>query len=200
VHALAAAVAKLATVRDASAEDVALNVGRMGGGTSVNSIPQDAWLELDLRAESAPALERLEREARAAFTAAVRPPLRLDVSLMGDRPGGLTPADDPLVRAACAATAQLGGNPELVASSTDANVAMALGVPAIALGAGGEAGGMHTLEEWYDNERGAAGLQRLALVLLLADRLLGPAQLDSGVITEAEGATRVAHHGVVADQ
>jgi acetylornithine deacetylase/succinyl-diaminopimelate desuccinylase-like protein len=86
VHALAAATAKLATLPAAAAEDVALNVGRLGGGTSVNAIPQEAWLELDLRRASA--LEWLEREARAAFNGAVSP-ARTQVSLMGDRPGGL---------------------------------------------------------------------------------------------------------------
>jgi len=200
VHALAAAVAALASLRPASDDDVALNVGRIGGGTSVNAIPQEAWLELDLRSESADAVAQLERAARARFAAAAAPPLALETSLMGDRPGGVIPADHPLVLAARAATVHLGGNPELAASSTDANVPLALGVPAIALGAGGEAGGMHTVGEWYHNERGAAGLQRLALTVVLADRLLAVAQLDRGVIAQADRAARVPHDDVVADQ
>jgi len=100
------------------------------------------------------------------------------VALVGGRPvegvrHRVAPAEHPLVQAAVAATRELGASPELVASSTDANVAMALGIPAIAIGAGGEAGGMHTLEEWYSNDGGVAGIQRLALTLILADRLIG---------------------------
>ena len=173
VHALAGVVAELESWRRCCGRDVALNVGRIGGGTSINSIPEEAWLELDLRAESGVSLAELEREVRARFQAAGVAPLSLEVSLLGDRPAGATSPEHPLVRAASAATAQLGVVAQLTSSSTDANVPMALGVPAIALGAGGEAGGTHTRGEWYRNERGADGVQRLALALLLADRLLG---------------------------
>ena len=171
VHALAGALAALETERRSLGPASALHTGRIGGGTSVNAIPERAWLELDLRSEDPAEVARLEARARAAFEAAVPPPLRLTIECMGDRPGGATPASDPLVRAAAAATAHLGVEPELVSGSTDANVPMARGVPAISLGAGGTAAGMHTLEEWYCNERGAAGIQRLLLTLALLDSL-----------------------------
>lgn len=171
VHALAGAVAELESLRRSFGPDVTVHTGRIGGGTSVNAIPESAWLELDLRSEDGSVLAELESRARAAFARAAPAPLRLSVERMGDRPGGATDAGDPLVRAACAATSHLGATPELVASSTDANVPMALGVPAIALGAGGTAAGMHTLAEWYDNERGAAGIQRLLLTLALFESL-----------------------------
>ncbi|MGH7574336.1 MAG: M20/M25/M40 family metallo-hydrolase, partial [Longimicrobiales bacterium] len=71
-----------------------------------------------------------------------------------------------IVRAARAATRNVGVRPELIAASTDANVPIALGIPAIALGAGGESGRSHTTDEWFSNERGAEGIQRVLLTLL----------------------------------
>jgi hypothetical protein len=75
------------------------------------------------------------------------------------------------VRAAAAATRALGAEPRLAASSTDANLPMSLAVPALTLGAGGEAGLIHTPDEWYRNVAGPAGIQRALLTLLLTDRL-----------------------------
>ncbi|HEY8470894.1 MAG TPA: M20/M25/M40 family metallo-hydrolase, partial [Longimicrobiales bacterium] len=92
--------------------------------------------------------------------------LTLELEVIGDRPTGETPPDAALVRAARAATRFIGHTPELVASSTDANVPIALGIPAIAMGAGGESGGMHTVHEWYSNENGVEGLERALLTVL----------------------------------
>jgi di/tripeptidase len=89
--------------------------------------------------------------------------------MMGDRPAGRTNEGALLVRAAAAATRALGAEPELAVSSTDANILMAAGVPAITLGAGGEAGLTHTPREWYRNVRGPDGIARALLTLLLAD-------------------------------
>jgi acetylornithine deacetylase/succinyl-diaminopimelate desuccinylase-like protein len=149
----------------------------MGGGTSVNAIPAEAWLELDLRSEDAPTLRVLEQRAQDALNTAVRessvqrrrgtPPLRLEVIPIGDRPAGHTPPESALAQSARAATRYIGRRPELVSSSTDANVPMSLGIPAIAIGAGGESGGMHTLNEWYENRRGPEGIVRALLTLLL---------------------------------
>ncbi len=102
-------------------------VVRLGGGTGLNSIPQEAWLDLDLRS-------------------------------------GLTPRTHPLVQAALAATHAIGKEGELAAASTDANVPIALGIPAIALGAGGRAGDAHLTTEWYENDGGVAGVIRALLV------------------------------------
>jgi len=152
-----------------------LNIGRIGGGTSVNAIPEEVWFELDLRSEDAFTLADIENAALRAVRQATlesqamrrrtEPPLELDIRAIGNRPAGTTPADSPLVQIARAATRHIGRRPELVASSTDANVPMALGIPAIAIGAGGESGGMHTLSEWYDNRRGPEGLVRAALTI-----------------------------------
>jgi di/tripeptidase len=75
--------------------------------------------------------------------------------------------DSPLVEAALAATRASGVEPEVTASSTDANVPMSLGIPAITIGAGGSAGAVHTTDEWYHNENGSMGIQRALHTVLL---------------------------------
>jgi acetylornithine deacetylase/succinyl-diaminopimelate desuccinylase-like protein len=149
-------------------------VVRLGGGTGLNSIPQEAWLDLDLRSEEPHALAELDGRVRAALARAKddenrrrtpgTPPLQLDVQLLGDRPSGLTPRTHPLVQAALAATRAIGKEGELAAASTDANVPIALGIPAIALGAGGRAGDAHLATEWYENDGGVTGVIRALLV------------------------------------
>ena len=88
--------------------------------------------------------------------------------MLGHRPGGQTPSEAPLLRAAVAATRHLGAEPLLTASSTDANVPMSLGIPAVTVGGGGEAGQAHTTDEWYRNVRGVEGVQRALYTVLLA--------------------------------
>jgi len=149
-------------------------VVRLGGGTGLNSIPQEAWLDLDLRSEDPQALAELDGRVRAALSRAKdeedrrrtpgTPPLQLEVQLLGDRPSGLTPRTHPLVQAALAATRAVGKEGELAAASTDANVPIALGIPAIALGAGGRAGDAHLTTEWYENDGGVTGVIRALLV------------------------------------
>ncbi len=172
VHALGRAVSAIAAL--AVPPRSALTVARIGGGTSINTIPAAAWMEIDLRSEVPEALAALEREVRRLVAAALEdegrgdPALEMDVDVIGDRPSGETPADAPLVRAAAEATRAVGERPELVASSTDANLPISLGVPAIAIGVGGESGGIHTTEEWYADARGALGIERALLVALAA--------------------------------
>ena len=149
-------------------------VVRLGGGTGLNSIPQEAWLDLDLRSEDPRALAQLDVTVRAALERAAddenrrrtagSPPLRVEIQLLGDRPSGITPRAHPLVQAAVAANRALGRDAELASASTDANVAIALGIPAIALGAGGKAGDAHLATEWYENVEGALGIIRALLV------------------------------------
>jgi acetylornithine deacetylase/succinyl-diaminopimelate desuccinylase-like protein len=152
-----------------------LSVVGLGGGTGLNTIPGEAWLDLDLRSESPDALERLDRDVQAALVQAAAlesgcrtagGPLAIHPQVLGDRPSGVTPATHALVRAALAATRSLGTEPELAAASTDANVPIALGIPAIALGAGGRAGDTHLTTEWYENDGGALGIVRALLVTL----------------------------------
>jgi len=153
-----------------------LTIARWSGGTSVNSIPQDAWIELDLRSESGRELETLEADFRRVLEVESkgkgtrskgRDTLELDVTTIGRRPAGSTKSSESLVRAAIEATRCLGGEPTLVGSSTDSNQAMSLGIPAVTLGAGGTGGGMHTLDEWYENRKGPEGILRALLTILL---------------------------------
>jgi len=149
-------------------------VVRLGGGTGLNSIPQEAWLDLDLRSEDPHALAQLDVTVRAALERAAddenrrrtagTPPLSVEMQLLGDRPSGITPRAHPLVQAAVAVNRALGRDAELASASTDANVPIALGIPAIALGAGGKAGDAHLATEWYDNVEGALGVVRALLV------------------------------------
>lgn len=170
----AAAVAGLAADATRLPRSTAAVV-RIGGGTGLNSIPQDAWLDLDVRSEDGDALSRLDAAVRAALARACEtengrrvagtPPLTLEIEPLGRRPSGITPRTHPLVQAAIAANRALGFTHELAASSTDANVPMSLGVPAIALGAGGRAGDTHRTSEWYENEQGPLGIVRALLVV-----------------------------------
>jgi len=149
-------------------------VVRLGGGTGLNSIPQEAWFDLDLRSEEPRALAHLDETVQGVLARALAeenshrtagtPPLRLDLRRVGDRPSGLTPRAHPLVQTAIAATRALGRTHELACASTDANVPIALGVPAIALGAGGHAGDAHLPTEWYENVDGSLGVVRALLV------------------------------------
>jgi tripeptide aminopeptidase len=149
-------------------------VVRLGGGTGLNSIPQEAWLDLDLRSEDPHALAQLDITVRAALERAAddenrrrtagTPLLRLELQLVGDRPSGITPRAHPLVQAAVAVNRALGRDAEFASASTDANVPIALGIPAIALGAGGKAGDAHLATEWYENVEGALGVVRALLV------------------------------------
>ena len=168
------AAALLADLPTPTAPRTTCAVVRLGGGTGLNSIPQEAWLDLDLRSEDPKALAQLDVTVRAALERALEDenrrravgtaPLRLEIQLLGDRPCGVTPRAHPLVQAAVAANRALGRDAELASASTDANVPIARGVPAIALGAGGKAGDAHLATEWYENADGALGLVRALLV------------------------------------
>src|SRR5438309_821436 len=169
------AVQRLAELPLAAEPRTTCAVVRLGGGTGLNSIPQEAWLDLDLRSEDPDALTHLDAAVQLALTRARDEenarraqgtmPLALDCRIVGDRPCGLTRADHPLVKAAVAATRALGKVPELAAASTDANVPIARRIPAIALGAGGRAGDAHLPSEWYENEEGVLGPIRALMVL-----------------------------------
>ena len=176
VHALGRAIAKLAAYPAPASPRTSFNVGRIEGGASVNVIPREARMDVDLRSESAEELQRLD----AFFRRAVRdaddeensrrripnPPLALDLQLIGDRPSGQTPRDSLIVRLAEEATRTCGCRPRLDCSSTDANIAISIGLPAITIGAGGTSGNSHTLDEWYDPRGRDLGLKRALLVAL----------------------------------
>jgi acetylornithine deacetylase/succinyl-diaminopimelate desuccinylase-like protein len=149
-----------------------LTVARLGGGTSINAIPAESWVELDVRSEADEVLRSIELQIRDALAASIAEEqdgadgsLSATVELIGERPAGELPIEHSLVRAADEATRAIGVEPEHAISSTDANLPQALGIPAIALGGGGRSGDTHTLKEWFEDTDGAAGALRLLYVL-----------------------------------
>jgi tripeptide aminopeptidase len=153
------------------------NIGQIEGGTSVNSIPYEARLKVDIRSESEDELTRLESALRECIIAGVRDEmesardrskgkLEWKVELLGSRPGGELPADSPLLAALRSADEFLGNQSRLERSSTDANIPLSLGIEAISIGAGGSGGGAHSLQEWYDAAGREMGLKRALLTIL----------------------------------
>ena len=153
------------------------NLGQVEGGTSVNSIPFEARLKVDIRSESEDELVRLETALRDCVAAGVRDEMesardrskgKLDwkVDLLGSRPGGELPADSPLLSALRAADEFTGNQSRVERSSTDANIPLSVGIDAISIGAGGNGGGAHTLHEWYDPTFRDLGLKRILLITL----------------------------------
>lgn len=176
IAALSDAVAELGALPLPEPTRTAMTVARIGGGTSINAIPDCAWMEVDMRSEAPGVLPRMEDTVRHILTRAVDEEnagrrtgsgaLTLSVRVIGDRPSGITQPREAVVQAATSITWGLGQKPELVGSSTDANVPMALGIPSIAIGVGGDSGGIHTTDEWYANDNGALGVERALLIIL----------------------------------
>jgi tripeptide aminopeptidase len=153
------------------------NLGQVEGGTSVNSIPYEAKLKVDLRSESEDEIARMEAAFRECMAAGVkdemdnardrsRGKLEWKVNLIGSRPGGELASDSPLLAALRIADDSLGNKSRVERSSTDANIPLSLGIDAIAIGAGGNGGGAHSLQEWYEPEGRELGLKRVLLTLL----------------------------------
>lgn len=176
VHSLGRAIARLASYPAPSEPRTTFNVGRIEGGASINAIPSQAFMDVDLRSSSEDELRRLDAFFRRALREAVDdengarrqgfPPLGLAIQLIGDRPTGETPRDSVIVANAIQATKALGFTPRLDLASTDANLPISMGLPAITLGAGGTSANSHTLEEWYDPRDRASGLKRGLLIVL----------------------------------
>lgn len=176
VHALGRAIAGISSIRTPEEPKTTYNVGIVEGGTTVNTIAEQARMVVDLRSNSARELERLEREVLRICRQAAddesrfrgRPNvIRVESELVGDRPAGSQDPDSPIVRAASEAAKVLGHEPVLdAASSTDSNVPIHLGIPAVTLGGGGDFGGCHTLGEWFDPEGAFVGVQKVLLTVL----------------------------------
>jgi tripeptide aminopeptidase len=153
------------------------NLGQVEGGTSVNSIPYEAKLKVDLRSESEDEILRMENALRECIAAGVRDEmdnardrsrgkLEWKVNLIGSRPGGELASDSSLLAALRSADDFLGNKSRIERSSTDANIPLSLGIDAIAIGAGGNGGGAHSLQEWYEPVGRDIGLKRVLLTLL----------------------------------
>jgi len=179
--AMGLAIAKFSDVTVPTSPKTTFNVGVVGGGTSVNSIPFESWMEVDMRSESPAELAKLEatfqrlmREAAAEenrLRSTRQGAIEADLQLVGDRPSGETPLDSRLVQAAAAAVRAAGMQPTFGYSSTDSNIPISLGIPAITIDSGGRGGRAHALDEWIDVEKTSSlrGIESaLTLVLTLA--------------------------------
>ena len=177
-HALGRAIDYLDLAADAitrSGPRTSYNVGRLGGGTSVNSIPFEAWMEVDMRSENPESLTRIDEVFHRAMERAVDEAnaqrrdgdeLTLDLELIGDRPSGEIAESDPFIQRAIAVSQHLGIEPTLGRSSTDANIPISLGIPSITIGGGGVAGAVHAPGEWFINRDGPLGIKRALLIVL----------------------------------
>jgi len=175
-HALGRAVAKIAEFQVPGQPRTTFNVGRIGGGTSVNAIPFEAWMEVDMRSSDPEALSSLDAKFHRAVDAAVaeentrwgaQQTVTAVNELVGDRPVGLTPATAPIVQTAQAVARALGLDASLGEGSTDANVPMSLKVPAITIGGGGRSSDTHAPGEAFDSTDSWRGTQN-ALLLTIA--------------------------------
>jgi acetylornithine deacetylase/succinyl-diaminopimelate desuccinylase-like protein len=176
-HALGRAVAHIADIEVPTQPKTTYNVGRIGGGTSVNSIPFEAWFEFDERSPDPKSLDVVDAKFKAAVQAGLeeenrfrhdKGKLSVKIESIGVRPAGSTPADAAIVKDAQAAAAALHLGPvTLESSSTDSNVPMHLGIPAITMGGGGKGTGAHSLGETYDSTDSYKGVENLLLTALL---------------------------------
>lgn len=179
-HAIGRAIAlfdqnALAVTREG--EKTSYNIGRIGGGTSVNSIPFESWMEVDMRSGDPRKLDEIDQVFHNAMALALvqensersdGPELTLEVERVGTRPAAPGDSNRPLVQRALAATEAFGFTPELQISSTDANLPIALGIPAVTMSRGGRSGNAHSPDEWWENDNGHLGIQ-IGLVTLLAE-------------------------------
>ena len=178
IAALASALAILARTPIPATPTTTLNIGTIQGGTSVNSIPENATASIDFRSTSSDELLRLEVALHRAIEDAVeqanttaknlggrhRGTLTFAVQKIGDRPAAQLAADSPILETLRAVDRHLGIKTDIRLGSTDANIPIALGIPAISVGAGGDGGGAHTLAEWYSDKNREIGLRRILLL------------------------------------
>src|SRR5262244_103905 len=162
-YALGNGIAKLSRMPVPSRPKTTFNVGVIGGGTSVNSIPFESWMDVDIRSETKEELnkavesftrlmrEAAEEENRTRLTSQGK--VEVDVRLIGDRPFGQTPMSAPIVQIAAGVVEGLGMTPAYGVSSTDSNIPLSMGIPTLTLESGGTGGRNHTLDEWIDVEK-----------------------------------------------
>jgi tripeptide aminopeptidase len=179
IHALGRAIALISDVQVPATPKTTFNVGVISGGTSVNSIPFEGIMEIDMRSESAEALRSVDQKIRAALTTALdaenarwsgdrasRARVMLVIDTIGIRPTGAQNDSSRIVQVALQTAKALGFTTSSTASSTDANIPIAMGIPAITIDGGGRAEGAHSLSEWYeDGPNGWLGPQWAALIV-----------------------------------
>lgn len=175
LHALGRAMAKVAELEVPAEPRVTFSIGIVEGGTSVNSIASTGTMHVDMRSLDPAALQAVDDRFQAAIREALAEEnarwsagerLTLEVDTIGIRPGGTQPEDATIVRAAVEAGRALGFQVPTGASSTDANIPISLGIPAVTIDGGGKGSGAHSLTEWFDTEDSHLGTQWAILFVL----------------------------------
>ncbi|MBM7662106.1 acetylornithine deacetylase/succinyl-diaminopimelate desuccinylase-like protein [Bacillus mesophilus] len=175
IHALGRAVSLISDLQVPAEPKTTFNIGKISGGTSVNTIAQESTMIIDIRSTEPDSLLKIESKILEALNEAVyaennrwgKEVIEIDIELVGDRPAGSQPDDSTIVQVSLASTKAIGQPPELLGPiSTDSNVPISLGIPAVTLGGGGEYGGVHTLEEWFDPTNAHLGVQQILLTIL----------------------------------
>ena len=148
----------------------------MGGGTAVNAIPFEAWMEIDLRSVSDDELQHLTEKVETliddavkgenAFRDAPEQSVTAEFIEIGVRPSGEVPVENVLVKLASESAIYLGYEPKFARSSTDANFPISIGIPAVTIGGGGTGGLAHSLNEWFDATNSVDGIKRALLLVL----------------------------------
>jgi len=175
VHALGRAVAKIGDFQVPGSPRTTFNVGRIGGGTSINAIASEAWMEVDLRSGDAAALRALEKQFRQAVQDAVKEEnarwssqsLTVSIETVGMRPAGRMPATAPIVQAAVSVSKALNLPVTFAEGSTDSNLPLSLGIPALTVDTGGRGSGAHTEREMFDATDAWKGTQRAVLLAVV---------------------------------
>jgi len=175
IGAMGRAIAKIEEMKVPQQPKTTFNVGRVGGGTSVNSIPFEGWMEVDMRSSDPAALAAVDAQFQKAVDTAVteenqrwgRGTITVVKELVGDRPAGSTPENSAIVRTGLATATALGFNANLGEGSTDSNFPMSLKVPAITIGGGGRGSNAHALDESFDTKDAWMGTQ-YAMLLAVA--------------------------------
>ena len=195
IHGMGRAIAKIAEVQTPASPKTTFTVGTVSGGTSVNTIAPDAKMAIDIRSDQMEPLLETEKKILGAIDESVAEEnrrwnvntLSAATRLIGDRPGGRTPADSVIVEAAVRANTHFGNKTLLSGASTDANVPMSLGIPSIIVGGGGKTGGFHALSEWIDVTDAWKGAQN-SLVTVLG--LVGVQGVTQPLLEKRQARTR----------
>jgi tripeptide aminopeptidase len=174
IHALGRAMARIADFQAPSSPRTTFNVGRIGGGTSINAIASEAWMEVDLRSGDMASLRTLEKQFRQAVNDAVTQEnarwnssaLTVSIDTVGMRPAGRLPSSAPIVQAAISVSKALNLPLSFSEGSTDANLPLSLGIPSVTIDAGGRGSGAHTENETYDATDAWKGTQRAILLTI----------------------------------
>lgn len=176
-HALGRIMAKISDLVVPEKPRTTFSIGKIGGGTAINAIPEEAWFEIDMRSSEESELERMEASLMATVKQCVEEenklhvrrgaPLTAEPKRLALRQAFPRSANEPMLAAARAAAQALGMRPVVLeTASTDSNAAMAAGLPAMTIGGGGKAGGIHSMAEWFEPEGAYRGLQQALLLIL----------------------------------